>query len=65
MTSQIARTGSPAVEPWITVQEAARFLRVSTKTIYRYCAQGVLPHKKVGPKLIRMRLSDVRAFCSS
>lgn len=65
MTSQIPSAGSPAIDPWTTVQEAARLLRVSPKTIYRYCAQGTLPHKRVGPKLIRIRLSDALAFASA
>jgi excisionase family DNA binding protein len=65
MTTQTPSAGSPAIEPWITVQETARLLRVSSKTIYRYCAQGRLLHKKVGPKLIRTRLSDVLAFATA
>ena len=30
-------------EEWLTLEEAARYLKVSKQTIYRYCDQGKLP----------------------
>jgi excisionase family DNA binding protein len=33
--------------PLLTVREAARVLRVSTATVYRLCARGVLGHVRV------------------
>jgi excisionase family DNA binding protein len=33
---------------YMTVEEAARHLRVSPVTIYRRCADGTLPHIRIG-----------------
>lgn len=35
-------------EAFLTVAEAARLLRVSEPTIYRRCADGSLPHVRLG-----------------
>lgn len=40
--------GRPAGVAFLTVEEAARFLRVSPPTIYRRIADGVLPAVRVG-----------------
>jgi len=40
---------------WITVQQAAEELQVSTKTIRRMISRGELEAKRVGPRLIRIR----------
>lgn len=33
---------------YLTVEEAARHFRVSAPTIYRRCADGTLPHVRIG-----------------
>ena len=35
----------------ITVREAAKLLRVSTKTIYKKVSRDEIPHKRVGSKI--------------
>lgn len=47
MTAYLRR---PAVSasPWITVEEAAQYARVSTDTIYKAATLGELRHSKVG-----------------
>jgi len=40
--------------PWLTVQQAAESLQVSTKTIRRYIANGTIQAERVGPRLIRI-----------
>ena len=42
-----------------TVQEAADYLKVSTKTIRRYITQGLVEAERVGPRLIRVNLSSL------
>jgi excisionase family DNA binding protein len=37
------------------VNEAAAFLRVDRKTVYRLFADGSIPHRKVGPRFITTR----------
>jgi excisionase family DNA binding protein len=41
--------GRPADVSFLTVEEAARYLRVSPPTLYRRIAQGVLPAVRLGP----------------
>ena len=41
-----------------TVQEAADYLKVSTKTIRRYISQGLVEAERVGPRLIRVNLAS-------
>ena len=44
---------------WLTVAEAADYLRVSRDTIYRWAKQGKLPLYKVGGTATRIRKSDL------
>jgi excisionase family DNA binding protein len=59
----------PAEVVLLTTAEAARALRVSTITVHRYAAAGLLPFVKLGagdarsPR--RYRLSDVLKFIES
>ena len=41
------------------VQEAADYLKVSTKTIRRYISQGLVEAERVGPRLIRVNLASL------
>jgi excisionase family DNA binding protein len=45
----------------ITMQEAADAYGVSTKTIRRYIAAGLISAHRVGPRLIRLDAEQVRA----
>lgn len=35
-----------------TVDEAAKFLRLSKTTVYQYCSDRLIPHSKVGGKTL-------------
>ena len=41
-------------KPFLTVKEAADVLEVSTRTIHSWIKDGVIPHVRIGPKLIRI-----------
>jgi excisionase family DNA binding protein len=41
-------TATAAQSDYLTVEEAARHFRVSLPTIYRRCADGTLPHVRIG-----------------
>jgi len=41
---------------WCTVQEAADYKKVSTKTIRRYIASGLIEAERLGPRLIRVNI---------
>ena len=41
--------------PWLTVREAAQYLRVGVDLIYDACAIGGLKHVKLGHRTIRLR----------
>jgi excisionase family DNA binding protein len=44
---------------WESVASAAEYARVSAKTIRRRIADGSLPARRVGPKLIRIDPRDL------
>ena len=56
------RNTTPKVEPELTIADAASLVRVSTKTVRRWIAEGRLPAQRYGPRLIRIRLGDLEAM---
>ena len=47
-------------DEWLTLPEAAAYLKVSKPTIYRFCSQGCLPfYKLAGTGQRRFRRSDL------
>jgi excisionase family DNA binding protein len=63
----VARVDDDAVRPttvhrWLTIDETAQLLSVNHKTVRRRIAEGEIAATRVGPKLLRVRLSDVEAF---
>ncbi|MFM1784684.1 MAG: hypothetical protein RLZZ579_961 [Actinomycetota bacterium] len=48
---------------FVSVETAAEALSVSTKTIRSHIKSGKLPAYEIGPKLIRINVLDLRAFC--
>ena len=51
-----------SAEPLLTMQQAAQHLNVTDRTIRNYVARGLIPAQRVGPKLLRIRQSDLDAF---
>lgn len=46
---------------WMSTQEAARRLGVTTRTLYRFVDEGALPAYKMG-RVFRLKQADVDAF---
>lgn len=46
----------------LSVQAAAEHIGVSTRTIRRWIASGDLPARRVGPKLLRINVSDLESL---
>jgi excisionase family DNA binding protein len=46
---------------WMSTQEAARRLGVTTRTLYRFVDEGLLPAYKMG-RVFRLQQRDVDAF---
>ena len=44
---------------YMTIQEAAASRKVSTRTIRRWIAQGLLPAVRMGPTLVRIDSDDL------
>lgn len=58
-----ARTaGRPAGRTRITISQAAESYSVSTRTIRRWIAAGILTGYRVGPTLIRLDADEVEAL---
>lgn len=50
-------------ESWLTLGEAAAYLKVSKPTIYRLCAEGRLPfYKLAGTGARRFKMDDLDAL---
>ncbi len=47
---------------WLTVEQVAEWLQVSTKTIRRYIEAGTLPAVNLGGRAIRIRREDIEAW---
>jgi excisionase family DNA binding protein len=50
-----------AREKQISTRELAAFLRVSTRTVHAWKAQGKIPYWKIGQRILRYELSAVEA----
>lgn len=50
------------LEPYVTVAELAEYWLVGRKQIYKQIDAGTLPAIRLGPRLLRIRTSDARAF---
>jgi excisionase family DNA binding protein len=46
---------------WLNTQEAARCLGVTTRTLYRFVDEGLLPAYKMG-RVFRLKKRDVEVF---
>lgn len=42
----------PDMSPVLSVKEAAEYLGVSAWTVYEYCRQGVIPHRRIGRRVL-------------
>ncbi len=49
-------------EPYVTVAELAEYWLVGRKQIYKQIDAGTLPAIRLGPRSLRIRTSDARAF---
>lgn len=50
-------------DEWLTVEEAAAYLKVSKPSIYRYCSEGRLPfYNLAGTGTRRFKRSDLDAM---
>lgn len=50
-------------EEWLTLEEAAAYLKVSKPTIYRFCSEGCLPfYKLAGTGQRRFKRADLDAL---
>ena len=63
-TEEVARPSrSSDIEPWISVDDLARVLGVSTDWVYERAASGELPSYKFGGHR-RFRISEVEEWAS-
>jgi excisionase family DNA binding protein len=46
------KTISPIQTPYLTLSEAAQFLRISKRTMLRYLAEGKIPFVRFGKKYL-------------
>lgn len=67
MTRKEGNSSSPRskedMEPLWNVEAAAQYLGVTRHWVYRRCADGTLPHKKIGNRT-RLIPAEVRAWAA-
>ena len=50
---------TPTVRRWLTQDEAAEYLNVTTRTIRRMIAAGDLPASRLGKRMLRIDAADL------
>lgn len=61
--SQVSSSACPPKAEVIQVHIAARFMRVSARTVTRMIRRGELPAERQGPRKWAIRRSDLERFC--
>ena len=51
-SSRLMRNLTPVQTPYLTLGEAAQFLRISKRTMLRYLAEGKIPFVRFGKKYL-------------
>lgn len=64
MTKGSEVDGDDLGSPWLGTTEAARYLGVVPRTLYRMIDEGRIPAFKLG-RVIRLRVADLEAFLES
>ena len=51
-------------DPWITVEEAAKLVRISTRRMWEflYASHDAVPYYRVGKKMIRVKVSELEEW---
>ena len=49
-------------EPLLTVPQAAEYLQVSDRTIWRYIEIGQIEAKRLGPRMVRISKAAIEAL---
>ncbi len=62
MAEENQASGASVPPEWLTVEQVAEWLQVSTKTIRRYIEDGSLPAVNLGGRAIRIRRQDLDAW---
>ncbi len=62
MSEENQAGGAPIPPEWLTVEQVADWLQVSTKTIRRYIEDGSLPAVNLGGRAIRIRRQDLETW---
>jgi len=47
----------------VSIERAAEFLSVTTRTVRKWISTGELPAKRLGKRTIRIDFEDLRIFC--
>ncbi|BBX93116.1 helix-turn-helix domain-containing protein [Mycolicibacterium boenickei] len=56
---------APSEETLLTLRQSADYLHVTDRTVRNYIARGLIPGRRIGPKLLRIRFSDLERFAGS
>ena len=51
-----------SIMEFLTVDEAAKVLKITKHTVYKWAEAGKIPSRKFGPKCLRFLFSDLEEF---
>jgi excisionase family DNA binding protein len=57
----VAKSSTTQRQHLLSINQAAEYAAVSTKTVRRRIADGTIPAVRLGPRAIRVRLQDIDA----
>lgn len=49
----------PVDSPWFTPNQAAAYLKTSTRSLYRMIEQGKVPCHRMGTRIVRLHRDDL------
>ena len=51
-TAELVGEAGPAASPWMTIDEAAQYLRWPKHSLYKLTGAGAIPHRKHGNRIL-------------
>jgi excisionase family DNA binding protein len=58
------RSEKPTVETLLTIEELSKWLGTEKSTIYAWTHKKMIPHIKLGKKMLRFRVNEILAWLS-
>lgn len=61
-TADASRPAYMSMTPLLTAEQVGGLIGLDAKTVYRYARDGVIPHKRIGPRNVRFLRTEVESW---